>query len=101
MSLVVHEGEGEDEMTPENTAHHGGAVYINDNVSPAKSKYFTKHTVETECFLLAYKLDKAQKLIIFSENLASMAGFAVFGELLDRCTISSSYTEDLFDSGVQ
>ena len=42
MSLVVHEGEGEDEMMPENTAHYGGAVYINDNVSPAcKSKYFT------------------------------------------------------------
>ena len=83
----------------ENTAHYGGAVYINDNVSPAcKSKYFTKHTVQTECFLLAYKLDKAQKLIKFSENLASMAGSA---GLLDRCTISSGYTEDLFDSGVQ
>ena len=62
MSLVVHEGEGEDEMTPQNTAHYGGAVYINDNVSPAcKNKYFTKYTVQTECFLLAYKLGKAQE----------------------------------------
>ena len=88
-----------------NTADYGGAVYINDmlpTICDCKSKYFAKHIEQTECFLLAYKLGEAnKKLITFSENLANIAGSAIFGGLLDRCTVNPGFTKDPFDSGVQ
>lgn len=86
----------------ENTADYGGAVYINDESQiMCKSKYFAKPTEKTECFLLAYKLGEAnKKLIIFSENIANIAGSAIFGGFLDRCTVNPRFTEDLH-SGVQ
>ena len=86
----------------ENTADYGGAVYINESQIMCKSKYFAEHTQKTECFLLAYKLDEAKKkLITFSENIANIAGSAVFGGFLDRCTVNPGFTEDPSDSGVQ
>ena len=86
----------------ENMADYGGAVYINDDVSPiCKSKYYAKHTEQTKCFLLAYKLGETQKLITFSGNSANVAGSAIFGGLLDRCTVNPSYTDDIFESCVQ
>ena len=89
----------------ENMADYGGAVYINDESQiMCKSKYFAEHTQKTECFLLAYKLDEAnKKLITFSENVANIAGSAIFGGFLDRCTVDPGFTKDhsQTDSGVQ
>ena len=81
----------------ENTADYGGAMYIsNESQIFCNSRYFAEHTEQTECFLLAYKLDEAsKKLITFSENLANVAGSAIFGGFLDRCTVNPRFTEDL------
>ena len=101
---LVDQGLGSEYMVGflENNADYGGAVYVNDNVSSVcESKYYTKHMKQTECFLIAYKLGEAKMLITFSENSASIAGFAIFGGLLDRCTVNPIYTDDIFDSPVQ
>ena len=88
----------------ENMADYGGAMHIsNESQIFCNSRYFAKHTEQTECFLLAYKVDEAnKKLITFSENLANIAGSAIFGGFLDRCTVNPRFTdsEDL-NSGMQ
>ena len=87
-------------MFSENSAEYGGAVYVEDTFSSSvcESRYYTDHTESTECFLLAcYKLDETHNLINFSGNSANIVGSAIFGGLLDRCTISPAYT-DVFDS---
>ena len=86
----------------ENTADYGGAAYINDESQiMCKSKYFAEYTEKTECFLLAYKRGEAnKKLITFSENLANIAGSAIFGGFLDRCTVNPRFTNKVLYSGV-
>ena len=91
----------------ENTAHYGGALYINDNVSSmfcgnhytvssiCESRYYHKHSTTTECFLMAFlNQNYRNRIIYFSRNSALISGSSIFGGLLDRCTVNPTYTEE-------
>ena len=82
-----------------NTAHCGGAIFVNDNITASicGSKSFTTPSVNTECFLQklhhvtdGYKSIRRNDVlpIQFTSNLANKTGSILYGGLLDRCTIS-------------
>lgn len=83
----------------ENVADYGGAVYIDDyhsDMDMCGSQYYLRHSTKTECFLFAFA-NQGKKIIHFSRNLAHNSGSALFGGLLDRCTVDATYTGDIFD----
>ena len=80
-----------------NTADYGGAIYIQE-YSICGSQYFSRHSTQTECFLMAFvELNKMKVLINFSKNRAKISGPSIFGGLLDRCTVNPLYTENALD----
>ena len=74
-----------------NKAIYGGAIYVDDNTVGSRaceSKYYYTHSSETECFLLAHPRESDHTLFVnFINNIAKKAGPAIFGGLLDRCTV--------------
>ena len=87
-----------------NKANYGGAIYVDDNTVGSRaceSKYYYTHSSETECFLLAHpreSVDHRTLFVNFLKNSATKAGPAIFGGLLDRCTVYPYYSDFLFDS---
>ena len=80
-----------------NSADHGGAVYVADdtNSGTCHSISYASYSSTTECFvqtLALYDLVFTPKIdlvsVKFSEDRAHISGSAVFGGLLDRCTVS-------------
>ena len=71
-----------------NHASYGGAIFVddytNDDICTSNG---TGRLTSTECFLQTlYYTPKTS--VEFIDNYASMAGHALFGGLLDRCTVS-------------
>lgn len=75
-------------LSHNHATHYGGAVYISDNTTTASCK--------PECFiqtLAGYnehhlEIDTNLLNIYFFNNTADVSGQAIFGGLLDRCTIN-------------
>ena len=75
----------------------GGAMYVNDETYPGvcASKSFADYSTQTECFFQMLHDDEDIELvqrtqhIEFADNFAPK-GSALYGGLLDRCTVSPS-----------
>ena len=77
----------------ENTADYGGALYVEDQTNTG----LCNSSSSTECFfqILALYPDNLEDVVQqqiealnFSQNSATYVGDAIFGGLLDRCTVS-------------
>ena len=83
-----------------NTADHGGAVYVDDDTNSGTcyaTPFSYKTTISSECFLQGLSLYKNYNSpanipnvhnIYFTNNSASVAGDVLYGGLLDRCGVS-------------
>ena len=94
-NLDLHEKDGSYSMLRfiANSAHYGGAIYVNDNTNSGTCSSHPK----TECFFQVLALydhhSKRRNIIItqglyFSQNLANVSGSILYGGLLDRCAVS-------------
>ena len=77
-----------------NTAEYGGAVYVSDGTNSGSciNSSVTIHSTQTECFLQRLYNDEDgpagwRRPFQFFQNAATSAGSAIYGGLLDRCTI--------------
>ena len=77
----------------ENTADYGGALYVEDQTNTG----LCNSSSSTECFFqilalypdnLEYVVQQQIEALNFSQNSATYVGDAIFGGLLDRCTVS-------------
>ena len=77
----------------ENTADYGGALYIEDQTNTG----LCNSSSSTECFFQILALypeiidnvvEQQNETLNFSQNTATYGGDAIFGGLLDRCTVS-------------
>lgn len=80
-----------------NFADFGGAVYVDDSTTSGtcSSASYTHRTTSSECFVQIMTLHinkgspKINKDIHFIDNFATISGPALFGGLLDRCTVNA------------
>ena len=94
--LDLHEKDGSYSMLRfiANSAHYGGAIYVNDNTNSGTCNSHPK----TECFfqvLVLYDHEKPginnsiiTQGLYFSQNHANISGSILYGGLLDRCAVS-------------
>ena len=77
-----------------NKADYGGAIYVADDTNSGicSSSSFRIHFSSTECFLqilgLHGRLVTRYTFINFTSNVGKISGAALYGGLLDRCTVS-------------
>ena len=84
-------------MFNKNLADFGGAVYVDDSTTSGtcSSTSYTHRTTSSECFVQIMTLQnnigshKINKDIHFIDNSATILGPALFGGLLDRCTVNA------------
>ena len=80
-----------------NLADFGGAVYVDDSTTSGtcSSTSYTHRTTSSECFVQIMTLQnnigspKINRDIHFIDNSATVLGSALFGGLLDRCTVNA------------
>ena len=77
-----------------NKADYGGAIYVADDTNSGicSSSTFRIHSSSTECFLQALSLHGGlaakYTYVNFTNNTGKISGAALYGGLLDRCTVS-------------
>ena len=85
-------------MFNKNSADFGGAVYVDDSTTSGtcSSTSYTHRTTSSECFVQIMTLQnnigspKINRDIHFIDNSAIVLGPALFGGLLDRCTVNAN-----------
>ena len=89
-----------------NIADYGGAIYVADetNSGICTSKSYEIYSSSTECFLQSLSLfgrrSEGTLDVNFVNNTAHVSGNALYGGLLDRCTVSPFSQEYVLSDGI-